>query len=218
LGFQGFLNWFYLPNPSPFGGGMWFFTLLLIFYGVYPFLAVAFRQRAIAYAMVAAWIVVAFWLHHHVIYGHVLWLATCGFALGMLFARHPLRMGCGAAAAGVVAVTVAAAVANRAGVKGPNFLFLLGFFAFGILLWHELTLPAWVHRTLAPLRGCLLEIYLIHSALFVHPIGNLWADFAASLALVLTSAKGLEWVRVRGREWLVGRQSLQEAVSANGKS
>ncbi len=32
LGLNGFLNWFRIPNPSPYGGGMWFFTLLLIFY------------------------------------------------------------------------------------------------------------------------------------------------------------------------------------------
>ncbi len=38
LGVKGFLTWFGLKNPSPFGAGIWFLTLLLIFYAVYPLL------------------------------------------------------------------------------------------------------------------------------------------------------------------------------------
>jgi len=58
-------------------------------------------------------------------------------------------------------------------------------------------LPPWLHRILAPLRGCLLEIYLIHGAIFVHPTGSLWVDFVVTMVLVLVVAKALETLRLR---------------------
>ena len=39
LGLTGWLNWLQIPNASPFGAGLWFFTLLLLFYLVYPLIA-----------------------------------------------------------------------------------------------------------------------------------------------------------------------------------
>lgn len=47
LGLNGFLNWFYIRNLSPFGAGMWFFTLLLVFYLAYPVLEQLNRKKSI---------------------------------------------------------------------------------------------------------------------------------------------------------------------------
>ena len=46
LGLTGILNWFGIPNASPFGHGLWFLTLLLLFYAVYPLLRAAARRRS----------------------------------------------------------------------------------------------------------------------------------------------------------------------------
>ena len=43
LGLSGWLNWLYLPNPSPFGAGLWYFSLLLLFYVCYPLLTKLLR-------------------------------------------------------------------------------------------------------------------------------------------------------------------------------
>ncbi len=41
----GFLNWLDIENNSPFGAGMWFLTLLLIFYAFFPFLRLLFLNK-----------------------------------------------------------------------------------------------------------------------------------------------------------------------------
>ena len=38
-GLSGFLNWLDIKSQSPFGAGLWFLTVLLLFYLIYPLLA-----------------------------------------------------------------------------------------------------------------------------------------------------------------------------------
>ena len=55
-GLTGFLNWFGIANQSPFGAGLWFMTVLLLFYLLYPLLAklLITRGAAIAFLLSSA--------------------------------------------------------------------------------------------------------------------------------------------------------------------
>ncbi|WP_459942448.1 acyltransferase family protein, partial [Deferrisoma palaeochoriense] len=82
-GLQGWLNWLHLPNPSPFGRGMWFLTLLFVFYALYPWIArVLGVGRRPAFWLTLGWCAAAWALEKVVPYGHALWLTTCGFIIG----------------------------------------------------------------------------------------------------------------------------------------
>lgn len=193
LGLNGFLNWFYIRNISPFGAGMWFFTLLIVFYLVYPVLEQLNRKKSISYLFVILFVIAAFYLHKHIVYGHALWLTACGFVTGIFYAKNNISISRNLS--GLILGGVLAAMFSfnyLFGFKDYNFFFILFFAVVGIFFFINLKLFA-VFVTLASyFSGCLLEIYLIHSYLFVEPTGYRFADFVISLLLILTSAKILQ--------------------------
>jgi len=83
LGLNGWLTWLRIPNQSPFGAAMWFFTLLLIFYAIYPLLEYLNRNKIVSYIFAMVYILTAFHLNYLIPYGHMLWLTSCGFIAGM---------------------------------------------------------------------------------------------------------------------------------------
>jgi hypothetical protein len=87
------------------------------------------------------------------------------------------------------------------GVRTHNGILL---FACSLALSLRLTQPGlWLGplRILVPLEACLLEIYLIHSYLFVHPAGNQIIDFLISLVVIVAAALVLN----RAGNYLVAR-------------
>ncbi len=80
-GLTGFLNWFHIDNISPFGRGMWFFTLLIIFYAVYPVLR-AIRSQHWPVFMIC-FIGIAYFFSRLHDPGHALYLASVGFIAGV---------------------------------------------------------------------------------------------------------------------------------------
>ena len=89
-GLNGLLNWFKIPDPSPFGSGMWFFTLLLLFYLCYPFLE-KMNQTTIS-VFAALFILVAFLLSRNIVFGHSLWLTACGFIIGAWAGKNVIQL------------------------------------------------------------------------------------------------------------------------------
>ena len=81
LGLSGILNWFDLPNPSPFGAGLWFFTLLLTFYALYPILRLVSRSRGWLAALACVSLVAFAVLDRCCPMGHALWLTAWSFIL-----------------------------------------------------------------------------------------------------------------------------------------
>jgi hypothetical protein len=59
-----------------------------------------------------------------------------------------------------------------------------------IAVWLAKTrLPQWsILKSVAILETYLLEIFLIHTYLFIHPTGRSMADFIISMALILVAA------------------------------
>jgi peptidoglycan/LPS O-acetylase OafA/YrhL len=195
LGLSGVLNWLAIPNGSDLGAGLWFFTLLLLFYLVYPYLARAglSKQRAWAIASVAAG--VAIYLEDHVRVGHELWLTSLGFILGTMYgANEPALRASWAAGCAVLGCAVLLA-AHAVGINGINTT-LIAITSISLAVWLS-KVPNRAPKAsaqVAKLENYLLEIFLIHTYLFVHPTGKSVPDLAISIALVVAAAIAISQV------------------------
>jgi hypothetical protein len=189
-GLSGVLNWTAVPNRSGLGAGLWFFTLLLGFYLVYPYLARITSSRKAAVIIALACTVAAIFFEENVKVGHELWLTALGFILGVAFAmQEPTLRGsiAGLAALGLGALLFFLNAA--AGYNGMNtVLIALTSIALAVWLARAELLRSSAVILFAKLDTYLLEIFLIHTYLFVHPTGISLADFSVSLLLIIASS------------------------------
>lgn len=189
MGLSGFLNWFSVRNASGLGAGLWFFTLLLLFYLTYPYLARACRAAPRAWAIAGASTVAAVYLENRHNVGHELWLTSLGFILGVIWGAHELRVRASWAGAAMLLGVCALLAANAAGYKEMNTA-LIALTGIAIALWlskaHLPRLRLFV--LLSRLEGYLLEIFLIHTYFFFHPTGVSALDLAISIFAILAAA------------------------------
>ncbi|THC39779.1 acyltransferase family protein [Massilia sp. Mn16-1_5] len=176
-------------SESALGRGLWFFTLLLFFYALYPMLAKALRASNRTSVTLALTAIALLLLNEWVALGFSLWLTMLGFILGIHAGVNRLRLQPRAVDALLVAAPLLLVACNSGfGLKALN-VPLLGLFALALSL--RLTIPGtpltWL-RPLVALEAFLLEIYLIHSYLFVRPTGHTLVDFALSLVLIVAAA------------------------------
>jgi hypothetical protein len=215
IGMSGVLNLFG-PSRSALGAGLWFFTLLLLFYAAYPLLArhlTASRRTTVAMAIATIALLA---LDHTVKFGFSLWLTMLGFLIGTYVGVNHLRMNVMLLNGALIALPLSIAVLNVFfGFRALNGILL---FACSLALSLRLTQPGlWLRplRVLVPLEACLLEIFLIHSYLFVHPSGKPIVDFLISLVVIVAAAVVLN----RAGNYLVARifsDIPAKRVSASG--
>lgn len=190
LGLNGFLNWFRMPNPSPYGGGMWFFTLLLIFYLLYPLLEYINRKKEISYIFTIGYVLFAFYLHHRIQYGHALWLTSCGFIVGICFARNQVRLSIRLNIALFLFILILTVYCDSfLKIKYFNFFSIFFLSICMILSLHNISFPDFFVKAVSYLSNSTLEIYLIHSYLFITPTPYRIANFFISLILILIIAQ-----------------------------
>jgi hypothetical protein len=189
FGLSGLLNVFG-HNRSALGAGLWFFTLLLLFYVSYPYLvrmfAAAGPRLLLPLAITAVFVV----LDREIHLGFSLWLTTLGFILGVFAGRYGTRVAPGLSlflAVGTLALMMALNV--KLDYKAANSA-LLALVCISTNLWlMKARIPQWQPlRLLASLENCLLEIFIIHTYLFIHPTGREGLDFVVSLALIIATA------------------------------
>ena len=193
MGLSGVLNWLAIPNRSALGAGLWFFTLLLIFYLTYPYLARLNQSKTVAGWVALAATISAIFLQEKINVGHELWLTSLGFILGVAYGLQEPRFG--------PRSTFALAVLSCACLLGINLFSsykqfntaLIATTSIAISLWlSKAALPQWrILKELAKLEKYLLEIFVIHTYLFVRPSGNSVLDFAVSVLLIVMVAMAL---------------------------
>jgi len=189
LGQSGWLNWFGIANTSPFGAGLWFFTLLLIFYLLYPLILKLNEIPLMAHILVLFVLVITLILDKTTPVGHALWLTAFAFWFGVYAACYPVR---GSAQSwlfvGIVS-SLAMLAANMIGQKSLNPV-LLVVIAIAAVQWIEKAdIPRTVVFSKLLLVGpVVLEIYLIHTYLFVESPLPPFAGYLVSMALILTAA------------------------------
>jgi hypothetical protein len=186
-GLSGVLNWAAIPNRSGLGAGLWFFTLLLVFYIAYPYLARLAQSRSAAVAATAVAFASTIYLEENVKVGHELWLTSFGFIAGVMFGAREVRLAPHWLLAAALGSCIALLGVNLSGYKSINTI-LITTASLLIALWlARAELPQWriLHRV-AALDKYLLEIFLIHTYLFLRPTGHTLVDFLLSLVLIVT--------------------------------
>ncbi len=194
FGLSGVLNWLDVHNRSGLGAGLWFFTLLLVFYLAYPLLALLCRSRRGALAVALGSTVAAVYLESRSRIGHELWLTSLGFVLGVAHGAQLPRLRAWPAAVLAALGCVALLAANRAGFKGANTALIamtgiacsVWLASAGNFRWHGLS-------RLAKLEDYLLEIFLIHTYLFIRHTHNTLLDLAISTIVIVAAAIGLNF-------------------------
>lgn len=194
-GLNGFLNWFRVPNLSPFGAGMWFFTLLLIFYLFYPYLEITNRKKVISILSVITTILVLFYLNTLIEYGHALWLTACGFFMGIFFARNNFRLSNWLNIVLFIVILIFTFYFNYViKIKDYNFFFILLLAVFTVFLIESLEIPNYIVVLSTFFSAALLEIYLLHPYLLIQPAKSELINFILSIGLIVFISKMLQLI------------------------
>jgi len=197
LGWKGFLTWFRLENPSPFGAGLWFLTLLLLFYALYPLLRRLNESRKAAYAVACVSLLAAVALQYRYPMGHALWQTAWGFVFGVCVQRTRWSVPTWLSAVMGMVLAASMAVLNLVFVvKELNVCLLFAIAACAVLWLKDAALPPRLARALKGISAITLEIYILHTYLFVHYAGSAAVHFLSSLGIVLLVA------------WLLARAAL----------
>ena len=193
IGMNGVLNWFGIPNLSPFGAGMWFFTLLLIFYVVYPFLS-GMKKSSLTVLIVLS-VCSAYFLNRNMQMGHSLWLTACGFLIGVWFQKLKIQIPLFIAVIFCVIIFISMVSANFVfRFNNLNFFFILFFSLSLIHACIQVNFPEWLRTPFLFCTGSILEIYLIHSYLFYTFTDIRFLDFILSMAVIIILAKIFSFV------------------------
>lgn len=202
------LNWAGIPNQSALGAGLWFFTLLLVFYLSYPYLARLARPRMAAGAIIISGFVMAVVLEENIKVGHELWLTAYGFIAGVAWGIHRPQPSASLMLLLTALLWSALLVLNLTGYKGLNTVLIAGG-AFSLAIWLTVSqLPNWgVIGWVAKLDKYLLEIFLVHTYLFIHPSGHSVVDFLISLSLIFLVSVALGWIADRVSARLFDRRA-----------
>lgn len=189
VGLSGILNWTGIPSQSALGAGLWFFTLLLMFYLAYPLLAPAMLRRSATVAILLTGFVAAVVLEETVKVGHELWLTMFGFIAGMGFGMHRPRPSALLAFVLAALVCIGLLLLNVVGVKQFNTILIAAGGA-TIAVWLSVAeIPQWKPlKKIASFEKYLLEIFLIHMYLFIHPTGSGVLNFLLSIGLIAIAA------------------------------
>ncbi len=201
-GLSGVLNLFG-PSEGGLGRGLWFFTVLLLFYVLYPVVAGSLcsgKRTDIVLVLLTAGMLV---LDSTVKPGFALWVTMLGFILGIYVGvnRVPLT-------AGWLKVWMLASFLGFGALNAMGYKVLNGALIFSLALALSLWLTVASGRkipllgVLTRLETCLLEIYLIHSYLFIRPTAISPVDFALSLVLIVAAAFALNFAGNRLVAWI----------------
>jgi hypothetical protein len=188
IGLNGVFSWFKISNQSPFGAGMWFFTLLLIFYLFYPLIE-RMKQTTLSLFTII-FICIAYYLNRHVHLGYALWLTSCGFIIGVWAEKTDEKissMVCWTIA--IIILFIMFLTNFLYDLKSLNFICILTFSLALIGAVKDFKVPDIINQFSLFFSGCLLEIYLLHGYLFVTPTANRLINLMVSVGLIIFVSK-----------------------------
>lgn len=190
LGLTGWFNWLgliwpALVNHSPWGAGLWFFTLLLLFYWLYPLLRWAMARLP----HLTCWLSLPLLAiaHHLWPVGHMLWLTAFSFICGLYFARQQLVLSSKVSVGLLLAGGGLFGLIKWQGLVGDFSFYWLLLVSLGLIgLLMRCRLPAFL-AMFRKLDDAVIQIYFIHMALFVG-FQPSWLAWLASMVLILLAA------------------------------
>ena len=194
LGFNGILNWLRIPNQSPFGAGMWYFTLLILFYIAYPLIELMNRKKTVAAIFVILSVSGALVLEKYIIYSHSLWLSLCGYLMGAYNARSFFKFNQKTNLIMIVLLTFFFLMLNTLWkFNSMNSIFILLISLFVICFLHEARFPNCFFVVPGFISSAIFEVYLIHPYVMNHFTGLRSLDFIIYLTVVIAIAKTLSY-------------------------
>jgi len=193
LGLNGFLDWAKLNNPSPFGHGLWFFTVLLIYYFSYPLLRLINKRKYMALGFLIISLLVTTLFHYVLPMGYALWLTVFSFLLGSYLSIYHKRIRAEFAISIFFSSCFILLTLNfYCYYKQLNyFLILLGCISTVIYLINT-ELPKPIFEKTVILSGAVIYIYFIHTYLFLKSITIYkTVNFISSLAIIILTGYAL---------------------------
>ncbi len=170
LGLTGILNWFSLPNPSPFGAGLWFLTLLFLFYITYPVILKLLGPKCSqknSWGKAIGFSLLMWFTGSHIQMGHSLWLTACGFIWGVVIRYHGKAIKKKWPVFFLVGSIFIMGMNNILfSIKICNFLLILVCALCLCLILTKWRVPLFATKLTAPLNGSIFFIYLLHPYLF----------------------------------------------------
>lgn len=192
FGLTGFLNWFRIENPSPLGKGLWFLTLLWIFYAVYPFVVRWFRVRYTACILAFIFFICAYCMSRYIVVGHALFFTANAFVFGIFTAKTKMvsyRISLLILTSSFLAMILLNFVIS---FKMINFILIFSFSASLVICLEYIDIHPFIHKVGGYFSDCILQIYLIHSYFFLHLSDQVLIDFAISLIMICLISKILK--------------------------
>ena len=216
IGVCGFLSWFKLGNPSPFGSGLWFFTLLLLFYLFYPLLSLLNKKCSIAFAFLLISLILTTFLYYTVPMNHMLWMTVFAFILGSYSGEHesniPLWF-CVSFMTASCLVMMFLNIVYDFNLFNYVFILIASVSIIGFLLNKRL--PKLALNKVLLLSGCVIQIYFIHPYIFIKTLFRQPAiNYVISLFVVITIAFFLS--KISDKLSSVSLKRMQSDGSAKG--
>jgi hypothetical protein len=190
FGLSGVLMWLGITSLTPLGVGLWFLTLLWVFYLTFPALERLNRQRISGATVLIAGLAACLILVHRVPYGVAFWETAWFFMLGTYCGRHLERIS--------LAISVPLALVCGCGIPISKFVLqipwaltplMIGLGVGVVGMLPAIRLPRWGATIVFAISGAMLEIYVIHTYLFIRGhSGSIALDFGLSLILILVMA------------------------------
>lgn len=214
LGLSGFLNWFNIPNHSRLGAGMWFLTLLFIFYAAYPILRKIYQDKtkSIVFTFISLLILIV--LDKKIRMGHMLWITMSGYFIGLFFSRQNLThwVGCIKNISLLFIVIISHVILNILNIKLLNGSLLIAAATMIFILSSNLVFYTTIVNIFRPLDSCIFEIFIIHSYLFFYPTDIFVLNCIISFSIIIFIAIGLNFISKK----IVQIMSIAQSKSASG--
>lgn len=202
FGLSGILDWLSIKNKSPFGNGLWFFTLLLIFYSVFPLLNFFCKTKRRAWAFVIFLSILCIGGQIYASPPYMLWLTVFGFGFGVFVRRVAWYPSYGSSRIVFFLCGIVFVLANAYGYKQVNLLLVAILSIAVVAILMNLSLSKKNIGVLAILLPCVFEIYLIHTYLFISlQWGGRVAGFLTSVFLILL----ISYLLASGSKYLIKR-------------
>lgn len=191
IGLNGFFGWFNnVANPSPFGAGLWFFTLLFLFYFFYPLISILNKKHSVAIAFLLVILLLTSLLQWMNPLSPLFWMTQFAFILGAYSGVHEHSMSPPFCIALFTASCLLMLILNTiTGISSLNYTLVLiaSISIIGFLL--NARLPTFILNKTLVLSGCMIHIYFIHSYLYVKSITSQPViNYAISMLIIIVVA------------------------------
>ena len=191
VGLNGFFGWFNnVQNPSPFGAGLWFFTLLFLFYFFYPLLSLLNKKQSSGTVFLLIILLSTTLLQELNPASPLFWMTQFAFILGAYTGVHRHDI---SPTVCVILFAVSCLLMlflnTVLDISSLNYTLVLiaALTIIGFLL--NARLPVFILGKLLILSGCLVQIYFIHPYLYVSSIaGHPVINYVISLFIIILVA------------------------------